>query len=158
MKKPKKLQNQDLTVVDADFVNVSQSTVRSVEGGHVELEQVLSLSVDADKVDSTQSAAFIVRGNQVNQNQSISLFTAGQTTQVNSSFSPVTLSAEKAELKNSLSGITVTKELKAEGVSTLFLVSNRVEGDVRTLFDWKGVLAFGAITTGLLGLLALLRK
>ncbi|RME62933.1 MAG: hypothetical protein D6778_10385 [Nitrospirae bacterium] len=124
----------------------------------MELEQVLSLSVDAERVDSTQTAAMIIRGEQVNQTQSVSLFTAGQKTEINSSLVPVSLSAESAVVNNSLSGITIAKDLTANEVRSIFLVSNKVEGDVKTVFDWKGVLALGAITGGLLGLLALLKR
>lgn len=156
--KKEEIEKKELSVVDADFVNVSQSTVRSVEGGHVELEQVLSLSVDAERVDSTQTAAMIIRGEQVNQTQSISLFTAGQNTEINSSLVPISLSAQNTVLNSSLSGITVARDLTANEVKTVFLVSNKVEGDVKTFFDWKGVLALGAIAGGLLGLMALLKK
>ncbi|NOY38803.1 MAG: hypothetical protein GXO95_00760 [Nitrospirae bacterium] len=68
--KERDIEKKDLSLIDAEFVNVVQSTVRSVEGGHVELQQVGALSIDGERVEVTQGAACLIKGGDVRVNQS----------------------------------------------------------------------------------------
>ena len=48
--KGSEIENSDLEFVEGEFINIKQSTIRAVEGGHIELQQVGALSIDGEKV------------------------------------------------------------------------------------------------------------
>jgi hypothetical protein len=62
--------------------------------------------------------------------------------------------AREAEVEQALvQSIVALKVEVEEQVNVLFLIAGRVEGNVRTVFDWRGALAFGAVFGLLVGLL-----
>jgi len=148
----------EANVIEAEFVNVKQSTVQSVEGGHVELQQVGALTIYGEKVDVTQGATFLLRGEKLTLNQSISVITAAEDASLNFSFSPVSLAKERLEVNRSAVGVMVSKELKTEGTSSIIMIAKNIEGNVTTLLDWRSALALGAVFGGIFGLFKLLRK
>jgi hypothetical protein len=157
-KKGKKLEKRDVDFIEGEFINMKQSTVRSVEGSHIELQQVGALSIDAEKIEVTQGASALLRGNEVNLNQSISAVTAAENVSVNFSFTPLSLSREKTTANKSAVGFMAAKEIKSENTSAFLLLTNKVEGNVTTLFDWRSAISFGAIFGGILGFLSLLSR
>ncbi len=156
--KERDIDNSDLSLIDAEFVRVSQSTVRSVEGGHVELQQVGAMSIDGDRVEVTQGAACFIKGGDVRLSQSMNLITAGDDTTVESSFVPIVLSRGDLDMKQSASCVVGARNLKAENTTSVFLLAGNVEGDVQTVFDWKSTLSLGAVIGGIIGFVSLLRK
>jgi len=150
------LEKSDLEFIEGEFVNIKQSTVRAVEGGHVELQQVGALSIDGEKVDITQGAACILRGNDITLNQSVSAVTASNNLSLNFSFSPLSISREEATLNRSAVGVMAAKNIKSENTSAFLVLTNKIEGDVTTLLDWKSALALGAVFGGIWGFLSLL--
>jgi hypothetical protein len=157
-KDEKELEKSSLEFIEGEFINIKQSTIRSVEGGHVELQQVGALSIDAERMEVTQGASVILRGNDVTLNQSISGVTAGENVSVQFSLSPVCISKENSEVNRSAVGILAAQTVKAENTSSLFVVANKVEGNITTLIDWRSALAVGATFGGLLGFLSLLKR
>ena len=49
-KEGQEIKEKDLEIIEGEFVTISQSTVRSVEGGHVEMQQVGALSIDGERI------------------------------------------------------------------------------------------------------------
>lgn len=152
------LEGESLDFVEAEFANIRQSTIRAVEGGHIELQQVGALSIDGERIEATQSASAILRGKTVNLNQSISLLSIGENNELNASFSPIMLSRDSANINRSAVGIVGGKDVKVENSSTLMMIAGRVEGNVTTLLDWRSALALGAIAGGVMGLMSLLKR
>jgi hypothetical protein len=157
-KKEKELEKSDFEFIEGEFINIKQSTVRSVEGGHIELQQVGALSIDGEKVDVTQGACALLKGDDVNINQSISAVTAGESVSVNFSFTPMSISRQQASVNRSAVGIIAAKEIKSEDTSAFLVLSNKIDGNVTTLLDWRSALAFGAIFGGIWGFISLLSR
>jgi hypothetical protein len=154
----REMENEDLDFIEAEFITIKQSSVRALEGGHVEAQQVGALSIDGERIEVTQGAAAIVRGSEVNINQSVSLLTTGNGTEVNSSLAPVLLSRESAVVNRSAVGIMGAGTIRADNASSLLMIANTVEGEVTTLLDWRSALALGAVIGGALGFLSLFRR
>lgn len=154
----RELEGESLDFVEAEFANIRQSTIRSVEGGHIELQQVGALSIDGERIEATQSASAILRGKTVNLNQGISLLSIGGNNELKASFSPVMLSKDRANINSSAVGIVGARDINVENSSTLMIIANKVEGNVTTLLDWRSALALGAVAGGVLGLITLLKR
>jgi hypothetical protein len=157
-KKAKELEKEDIEFIEGEFINIKQSTISSVEGGHIELQQVGALSIDGDRVEVTQGAAGILKGNDINLNQSISAVSAGDNISVNFSFSPLTISREQITANRSAVGLMAAREITSENTSAFLVLSNKIEGNITTLLDWRSALALGAVMGGILGFTSLLLK
>jgi len=157
-KNEKEIEKSDLDFIEGEFVNIKQSTVRSVEGGHIELQQVGALSIDGERVEVTQGASGILRGTDISLNQSVSAITAADNVSINFSCSPVTVSREQTTANRSAVGIMAAKNIRSENTSAFLVVSNKIEGDITTLLDWRSAFAVGAVFGGLWGFFSLLLK
>ena len=157
-KKEKEIEKSDLDFIEGEFVNIKQSTVRSVEGGHIELQQVGALSIDGERVEVTQGASGILRGTDISLNQSVSAITAADNVSINFSCSPVTVSREQTTANRSAVGIMAAKNIRSENTSAFLVISNKIEGDITTLLDWRSAFAVGAVFGGLWGFFSLLLK
>ena len=150
------LEKSDLEFIEGEFINIKQSTVRAVEGGHIELQQVGALTIDGERVEITQGASAILRGNDISLNQSISAVAAADNISINFSFTPMTISREQTTVNRSAVGIMAGKDIKSENTSAFLIISNKIEGDVTTLLDWRSALALGAVLGGVWGFFSLL--
>jgi hypothetical protein len=157
-KNEKIIEKSDIEFVEGEFVSIKQSTVRTVEGGHIELQQVGALSIDGERVEVTQGASGILRGNDVSLNQSISAFTAADNVSINFSCSPVSISSKQTTADRSAVGIMAAREIKSENTTAFLVVSNRIEGNITTILDWRSAFALGAVFGGLWGFFSLLLK
>lgn len=154
----KEAEKKDLEFIEAEFVNVKHSTVRSIEGGHIELQQVGALSIDGERVEIAQSAAGIINGSDVYFNQGVTLVTACNNANMNYSFSSVSLARDSASVNRSAIGVMGAREIRTENSTAFLMIANRVEGEVNTLLDWKSALAVGAVLGGIFGLISIFRK
>ena len=157
-KEERELEKSDLEFIEGEFINIKQSTIRAVEGGHIELQQVGALSIDGERVEVTQGASGILRGNDISLNQSVSAVTAADNISINFSLSPVTISREQITANRSAVGIMAARDIKSENTSAFLVVSNRIEGNITTLLDWRSAFALGAVFGGLWGFFSLLLK
>lgn len=152
------LDGKTIGFVEAEFADIRNSSVRSVESGHADLRQVGALSVDGDWIDVSQGAIGLMKGHRIHVEKSISAVNASDRSFVNLSMVPVSVSREHAEIKNSAVGIMAGQEIRSEGSSAVFMLARNVNGDVKTLFDLRSALGFGAIIGGIIGLITLLRR
>lgn len=155
-KEESKIEKSDLDLIEGEFINIKQSTIRAVEGGHIELQQVGALSIDGERVEITQGAAAFLRGNDMSINQSISAISAADNLSVNFSLCPISISREQTTANNSAIGVMAAKNIKSENTTAFFVLTNKVEGDITTVLDWKSALALGAVFGGIWGFLSLL--
>jgi len=158
VKEGRDLREKELEIIEGEFINISQSTVRNIEGGHIEMQQVGALSIDAERIEVTQGASLMMRGDEVNLNQSISGVAIGDNTSIHFSFTPLSISKHETTVNRSAAGVIAAGSVKAENSSALFVLANKVEGNLTTLFDWKSAMAVGAVAGGIWGLLSLLRR
>lgn len=158
MEKEIVVDGKNLDLVEAEFVTIRQSTVRSAEGGHVELQQVGALSIDGERVEVTQGASVLMRGTNLSLNQSIGILAAGSTTNLNFSFSPVSVSASETIANKSAIGVMAAREIKSDNNTAVLMIGKHISGTVTTLLDWRSALALGAVAGGIFGLFSLLNK
>ncbi len=153
------LDGQNIDIVEAEFMTVKQSTVKAIEAGTAEMQQICALSVDAEKVDITQGAIGFMKAGDVNLNQCIAAVNVGNKTDVNFSLCPVAIGKEEAKIKRSAAGVVLGSNVEVKNSAALIVVGKNIEGNVTTLFDWKSALAVTAVAGGIFGLLRLfLRK
>jgi NDP-sugar pyrophosphorylase family protein len=152
------IEGKNVNMVEAEFMNIVQSTVRSVEGGHIELQQVGAFSIDGERVEVTQGASVIMRGDTISLNQSIGGVVTGNSTNLNFSFTPFSVSTEGTVIEKSAVGIMAAKEIKSEDSTAVIMIGKNINGNVTTLLDWKSALAISAVAGGIFGLFSLLRK
>lgn len=152
------IEEKDVELIEAEFVNIKQSSIRAVEGGHIEMQQVGALSIDGERVEVTQGAAGILRGNDVSLNQSISAVTAGNNIALNLSLSPMTISKDETIANKSAIGVMTAMNIKAENSASVLMIANKVDGNVTTLLDWRSAIALGAVFGGVWGFFSLFRK
>ena len=70
----------------------------------------------------------------------------------------VAVAAEQVHVDDASAVLVAARQAHLRRVRTVFLLAPQVDGDVRTLFDWKGAVAIGAgivLTRRLLKLLRL---
>ncbi|MGB9715657.1 MAG: hypothetical protein ACPL1G_04525 [Thermodesulfovibrionales bacterium] len=157
-KEEKEIEKRDLDFVEAEFINIKQSTIRAVEGGHIELQQVGALSIDGERVEVTQGASVLLRGNDVSLNQSLSAVTVGDNVSIDFSLSPVSVSREDTTVNRSAVGFLAAKNVSSENTSAFFVVANKIEGNITTLLDWRSAIALGGVLGGIWGFLSLLKR
>lgn len=157
-KKTEEMEKKNIGIIDSEFVNIKQSSVRSVEAGHVELQQVGVLTADGERIDVTQGAFGLVRGKSIHMDKSISGFTASNKASLNVSLTPLSISREKADINRSAVGIAAAKMMAVEDSTSIVMIAKEVKGNVTTLFDLKSAIGFGAIFGGIVGLLSLFRR
>jgi hypothetical protein len=100
----------------------------------------------------------ILRGNDISLNQSVSAVTAADNVSINFSLSPVTISREQITANRSAVGIMAARDIKSENTSAFLVISNKIEGNITTLLDWRSAFALGAVFGGLWGFFSLLLK
>ncbi|ACI21281.1 MULTISPECIES: hypothetical protein [Thermodesulfovibrio] len=152
------IEGQSLDIVEAEFLNVKQSTIRAVEAGTAELQQVCALSIDSEKAEITQGAIGFVKSNELNMNQCISGVSTGEKTEINFSLCPFALSRDKAEIKRSATGLIIGSNVEVKNSASVIVIGKNIEGNITTLFDWKSALAVTAVAGGIYGLLRLFLK
>jgi hypothetical protein len=149
---------REVELLEGEFVRISGSSVRNVEAGRIEMEQVCAFSVDGEKVESSQSAAVMTSGRDVTMNQSMSIISAANKIKLKNSIVSMSLTRENASIKKSAAGIIAAGTIHAESSTAFLLLANKVEGEVNTILDWKAAAAASAVLGGIWGLFMLLRR
>jgi hypothetical protein len=149
---------RELDAVKADTVNVEQSCVRSVQGKKVQMRQVCAVAVDGEKLEMDQSASASAHAGEVRMNQSAALMCTSGKASIALSTSAVTVSGGQASVEKSLLGVVAAKDISVRDSRSVFLLANRVEGNLTTLLDTRTALAFGAVAGGIIGLISLFRR
>jgi hypothetical protein len=151
------IESKNLDIVEAEFINIRQSTVKAVEGGHVELQQVGSLSIEGERIEVTQGAAVIMKGDNLSLNQCVGIVATGSTTNLNFSCAPVSVSVDEANVNKSAVGILAARNITSNNSTSLLMIGQNISGNVTTLVDWRSALAIGAVAGGIFGLFSLFR-
>ena len=113
-------------------------------------------NVVAGEVSVRNSAVRTISGGDIDIEQSAIMRIQAGTVEVEQS-SVTFVSGEKVEIEGGTVIAAAARNLHLKKVTTVFLFAPRASGDVRTVFDWKGGLAFAAGILLMRRLLKLLR-
>jgi len=158
-KEAHELNKSEVKVVEGEFINIKDSSIRSVDGGHIEMEKVCAVTVDSEKADVAQSAVCLAKAEALNMNNCLNALSVTNHASLNTSCSLVTLAGKGIdEVSRSNVGVMISGNINTENTSALVMVAKNVSGNVKTFMDWRSALAFGAACGGVLGLMKLLSR
>lgn len=145
-----------LEAVNAGLVRMQQSAAQSVQAEDAALQQSAALAVSSDSVSVHQSILGMVEAEEfLSQKSAIGLVQAEKAS-VSGYTGSVT--ANNAEVHYGVTGLVVGREIHAENARTIFLVGQRVNGNLTTVLDARSALIAG-LTGGLFaGLMLLLGR
>ncbi len=106
---------------------MNETTTDTRVDGETTVRNSALRSVTGSEVEVEQSAVRALYGDEVEVEQSALAFA----------------SAERLSLRNSSAAVLVGRDVEARDVNTVFLLSPRVRGTVRTVFDIRAAFAFG---------------
>ena len=135
--------DEDGAWIEADAVEVHQGAVGRVDATEVSVSQGAIGAVKADNVDVHMGAVGAALGGTVTVGQGM----AG------------TVLAEDAHLEQSIVRTLVARDVTVSKPSLIvFMIAQRVSGEIRVLLDWRGAIAFGAAFGMLAGLFGRARR
>ena len=106
---------------------MNEATVEHRADGERSVRNSAVRSITGGDVEVEQSAVRALYGDEVEVEQSALAFA----------------NAERLNLRNSSAAVLVGRDVEARDVNTVFLLSPRVRGTVRTVFDMRAAFAFG---------------
>ena len=135
--------DEDGAWIQADAVEVHQGAIGRVDATEVAVTQGAIGAARADRVSVEMGALGAALGREI----SVSRGAAG------------TVIAQHARVEQSLVRTLIAQDVTIHRPSAvIFLLAQRVTGEVKVLLDWRGALAFGAAFGLLAGLLGRGRK
>ena len=135
--------DEDGSWIEADAVEVHQGAIGRVDATTVSVTQGAIGAAKADRVEVHMGAVGVALGDDVIVSQGM----AG------------TVLAGEARLDQAFVRTLVAREVTVTRPSAVvFLVAQRVTGEIKVLLDWRGALAFGAAFGLLAGLLERARR
>ena len=130
--------DEDGTWIQADAVEVHQGAVGRVDATTVSVTQGAVGAARAERIEVNMGAVGAALGGQVTITQGM----AG------------TVLAQEATLEQAFVRTLIARDVTVQRPSAVvFLVAQRVSGEIKVLLDWRGALAFGAAFGILAGLL-----
>ena len=135
--------DEDGSWIEADAVEVHQGAVGRVDATEITVTQGAIGAVKGEHITVNMGAVGAALGGQVNVAQGM----AG------------TVLAQEARLEQTFVRTLIAREVSISRPSAVvFLVAQRVSGEVKVLLDWRGAVAFGAAFGLLAGILGLGRR
>lgn len=131
--------DEDGAWVEADAVEIRQGAVGRVDATEVSVLQGAIGAAKSDRIDVHMGAVGAALGGHVSVAQGVAGTVLAQQARVEQSFVRTLVAQE----------VTVTQPS-----AVVFLIAQRVSGQVKVLLDWRGAIAFGAafgIVAGLVG-------
>jgi hypothetical protein len=130
---------------DSERVTLSQGLAREIHAREVHIVQGAAASIEADDVSIVQGAVGLLRAEDV----SVSLGGAGLIAADRVRLAQggaQTVLAREVSVEQGGAGLVLARDVNIQPQTFVgFLVAQTVTGDVRTLFDWRGAVAFGAV-------------
>jgi hypothetical protein len=165
-------ENQSPESSDQDDIELTEGFAESIQAKSVNMRQSGANSVNADVVDMHQSGAGQVNAQQVSVQQAFVGSADATTLAVNQGAVALGRAEDisviggavgvsvsgTASLQDSQVAILAAQEVKTGPVSTILLVSGKVEGPVETMFDTRQTLLFGVVTGLTAGLVMALKR
>ena len=131
--------HEDGSWIEADAVEVHQGAVGRVDATHLTVKQGAIGGAKGERIDVQMGAVGAALGGHVTLEQGF----AG------------TVLAQEARIEQSVVRTLVARDVTFSHPSAVvFMLAQRVNGEVRVLLDWRGAIAFGAafgVIAGLFG-------
>jgi hypothetical protein len=140
--------------VEAESITVSQGGIGAASAEDITVSMGGIGRAQADDIAVRMGAIGIARGERVSVELGAVGFAAGGNVSVTQGFTRAVL-ARDVRISQGAAQTIVAENVTIEGrVGTFLLIARKVEGDVRTVLDWRGALAAGAALGIAMGLLA----
>lgn len=131
--------------VDAESATIRQALVREVNGREIHVVQGAAGAIQAEDVSLVQSAVGLVRADEVSISMGGAGLIVGDRVRVAQGGAQSILARGPVSIEQGGAGVVVAQRVEVHPQTLVgFLVAGNVAGDVRTLFDWRGAVAFGA--------------
>ena len=150
------LSHVDVDTVNAEKVQMHQSSARAINAENVDLSQSGALNLQGDRVAANLSGLVIVQANDVDmQNSGAAAIRAGNVF-LNGYAGAV--AAGSVEFGHSYAGLLAGREVRGEKIESVVLLAGKVEGDVTTVIDTRGALIAGLVGGLFAGIILLLGR
>ena len=141
----------------AGSMSIRQGGVNIAEAGQIDVHQGGISRAQADDIAVTQGGIGLARGNRVSVDMGAVGLALGGEVRVTQGYARSILARDvRIEQAGARTIIAGTARFERNS-GTLMLIAGRVEGNVRTVLDWRGALAFGAALGLVMGLFRLRR-
>lgn len=129
---------------DTERATLSQGVTREIHARDVHVVQGAAASIEADDVSVVQGAVGLLRAEDVSLSLGGAGLIAADRVRVAQGGAQTVL-AREVSLEQGGAGMVLARDVKVQPQTFIgFLVAQNVTGDVRTFFDWRGAVAFGA--------------
>jgi hypothetical protein len=129
--------------VRAELVRMHQSSAHQVQGEDVELNMSAAASVNSTRVSATSSALAATQAEEIITQNSV--IGAAQAERMSLGGVAGVVVAGSADLDHVHVGFLAGREVRAERIDTVILLSRHVEGNVTTLMDTRQVWIAGLL-------------
>jgi hypothetical protein len=147
----------DASSADATIVPVSgagQDVIEGISPVGAEAPRLSAVGrIEGDQVRVDMGAVGAIRADQVSVDRGAVGAVLADRVEVSRGYARSIL-ARQVQIDRGGARVVVAADVRAQQSAVMFLVARRVSGDVRVLLDWRGALAFGAVTGFVLALLA----
>lgn len=150
---------QDEGAADAERSTIHQAAVREVHGREIHMVQGAAGAIQAEDVSLVQSAVGLVRADEVSISMGGAGLIVGDRVRIAQGGAQSILARGPVSIEQGGAGVIVAQKVEVHPQTVVgFLVARNVAGDVRTLFDWRGAVAFGAALAIVARILEALRR
>ena len=143
-------------IIEAELVRSYQSAVGAIESDEIELHQSAAMHVQAATISASSSAFGAVGAENVELQNSAVGAVRGRNVSVGGAVGAAV--SQSMEIGHARAGLLVAREVRADRIDSLIMISPRVEGTVNTMLDARGALIAGLVSGLVGGLLFLLGR
>jgi hypothetical protein len=150
-----RIHQQAVPTMSADRIEVHQAAAQSMAADHIDIRQGAAAQAQARQITVEQGAVALARADSIRVEMGAVGAAIGDKVEIHRGFARIAAARGRLDLRQA-GAITVVAERvsMAAGSGAIFVFARRVDGEVRTLFDWRSGAAFGAAAGLVIGLLA----
>ncbi len=132
--------------VNANTVTVRQGVVKIINADVLVVRQGSVLKAESKQLEMSQSAVALVRSDTAELTTSrAAAVVAGGDVHIDQGSTKVVLARGDVHLDQAASVAVLARSVRSENSATVFLLANKIEGDVRTAFGTRESVIFGAV-------------
>lgn len=142
--------------VKSELVRMHQSAANEIQAGDVDLNMSAAANVNSASVSAKSSALALAQAVEVTAENSV--IGAAQADRISIGGVTGVVVAGSAELDHAHVGFLAGREVRAEKIDTIILLSRHVEGDVTTIMNTRQALIAGLVGGLFAGIMLLLGR
>lgn len=144
-------------VEDVEVVSVSGGAIRAAKAEAIDVSSGAIGAANAETIDVSLGAVGAIRATTAAIDTAAVGAVAASEVRIDTAFIGPIL-AREVHLERAIAQSVLAQRVSVHGNAlTMFLVAQRVDGNVRAMFDWRGGLAFGAVFGLIVGVFRLVR-